>query len=64
MARYACVLVRIAVRLPEPVSPHGDDFPQCPCCDHPCLRPATDAPIAPDVTLEMLAFYREHPDTN
>jgi hypothetical protein len=67
MPQTTCVLVRVAVLVPVTVIGQPADAPTltCPFCHSPCLhteRPAT--PLAPGVTVEMAAFFREHPDSN
>jgi hypothetical protein len=67
MPQSACVLVRIAVsiRLEPCPAPIALDPTVCPHCGlaHHCR--ADDAPPnMPGVTLEMAAFYREHPEDN
>jgi hypothetical protein len=67
MPQTAVILVRIAVRVPEksffPVA--GSD-PECQVCAGPCYGacPIEKPPVALQVTAEMVAFFREHPDNN
>ena len=67
MPQSACVLVRIAVSIPvEPCpAPIGLGPSFCPHCGsaHLCRTDGTP-PCVPGVTLEMAAFYREHPEDN
>jgi hypothetical protein len=66
MLQSVLILVRIAVAYPEQGSPQSisADPPCCPYCGKTCPLPTKDEPIAPGVTAEMLAFYRQHPENN
>jgi hypothetical protein len=67
MPKSAFILVRIAVSLPQEsaLTPLGLDSILCPHCGQAHDAPTGDAPpFLPGVTVEMAAFYREHPDNN
>jgi hypothetical protein len=67
MPQAAFILVRIAVGVPQgsALAPFGIESIICPHCGEAHDHPADDAPpCLPGVTVEMAAFYREHPDNN
>jgi hypothetical protein len=67
MPRTIGVFVRIAVRVPKQplLGPIGVQPTTCWCGDPFCnCRAFDEPPFAPGVTVEMLAFYHEHPDSN
>lgn len=67
MPHTVVILVRIAVRVPEKsFSPLASGDPDCQVCPGPCYGPCPieKPPVAPLVTAEMVAFFRQHPDNN
>lgn len=67
MPQSVCILVRIAVSVPQkqfPVSLTLDPAGCLHCdCAHAC-HSSDDPPFTPGVTVEMAAFFREHPYNN
>ncbi len=67
MPQSVCILVRIAVSVPRKQFPASLTLDPAAClhCDCPHLcQSGDDPPFAPGVTVEMAAFFREHPDNN